>query len=53
MSEDTSMRIKKSVKKRLLDLDFVKRQSENDIVLQLIEFYEKSSRRGKRKRNEK
>ena len=39
MYEDTSMRIKKSVKKKLLELDFVKRQSENDIVLYLINFY--------------
>ena len=47
MSKDTSMRIRKEVKKRLLNLDFVKRQSENDIVLGLIEFYEKHRKRGK------
>lgn len=34
------MRIRKDVKKRLLDLDFVKRQSESDIVLYLIKYYE-------------
>ena len=38
---DTTMRIKKSVKEKLLELDFVKRQSENDIVEYLIDFYEK------------
>ncbi len=48
MLQDTSMRIKKEVKKRLLELDFVKRQSESDIVLYLIEFYEKSNKRKKR-----
>ncbi|MEK6932371.1 MAG: hypothetical protein AABW56_01095 [Nanoarchaeota archaeon] len=46
MLEDTSMRIKKEVKRKLLDLDFVKRQSENDIVKYLIEFYEKNNKRG-------
>ncbi len=46
MLEDTSMRIKKEVKRKLLDLDFVKRQSENDIVKYLIEFYEKNKKRG-------
>ena len=51
MSEDTSMRIKKEVKKRLLDLNFVKRQSESDIVLHLIKFYEKQSK--KRRKNER
>ncbi|MDO8460706.1 MAG: hypothetical protein Q7S74_06355 [Nanoarchaeota archaeon] len=48
MSEDTTIRIKKSVKQRLLDLDFVKRQSENDLVLYLVDFYEKNNKkRGK------
>jgi len=41
MGNDTSMRIKKGVKEKLLNLDFVKRQSENDLVLFLIDFYEK------------
>jgi len=41
MSRDTSIRIKKEVKKKLIDLDFVKRQSENDLILHLIEFYKK------------
>ena len=39
------MRIRKEVKKRLLNLDFVKRQPENDLVLYLIEFYEKNKKR--------
>lgn len=43
MSKDTSMRIKKEVKERLLNLDFVKRQSESDLILYLIDFYEKNS----------
>lgn len=52
MSRDTSMRIKKEVKERLLNLDFVKRQSESDLVSYLIDFYEKnkdklSTNRGK------
>jgi len=48
MSGDTSIRIKKDVKARLLDLDFVKRQSENDLILYLIEFYEKKSKKVKK-----
>ena len=48
MSVDTSMRIKKEVKERLLNLDFVKRQSENDLILYLIEFYEKNKKKDKR-----
>ncbi len=50
MPKDTSMRIKKEVKERLLNLDFVKRQSENDLVLYLIEFYEKYSNTKVKKR---
>ena len=46
MLGDTSMRIKKDIKRKLLDLDFVKRQSENDIMKYLIEFYEKNKKRG-------
>ena len=41
MSDDTTIRIKKEVKNRLLALDFVKRQSENDLIVYLIDFYEK------------
>ena len=48
MDEYTSMRIKKEVKQRLLSLDFVKRQPENDLVLYLIEFYEKLKKRDSR-----
>ena len=44
MSEDTSMRIKKELKRRLLNLDFVKRQSESDIVKYLVDYYEKSNK---------
>jgi len=51
MSRDTSMRIKKEVKEKLLNLDFVKRQSENDIVAYLIDYYLKNSK--KRRRNGK
>ena len=47
MTEDTTRRIKKTVKKRLLALDFVKRQSESDLVLYLIDFYEKYNKRKK------
>lgn len=43
MSEDTSLRIKKKVKKKLLELDFVRRQSESELVLYLVEFYQKNS----------
>ncbi|MFH1592871.1 MAG: hypothetical protein ABIB47_05900 [Candidatus Woesearchaeota archaeon] len=57
MSEDTSIRIKKEVKKKLLELDFVKRQSESDLVLYLIEYYLNNpfgkSVGGKRKRDRK
>ena len=39
MGRDTSMSIKKEVMDKLLSLDFVKRQSESDLVKYLIDFY--------------
>jgi hypothetical protein len=49
MSEDTTIRVRKKVKARLLELDFVKRQSENDLIEHLIDFYGSKNAKGGKK----
>lgn len=39
--EDTSIRIKRDTKKILESLDFVKKQSYNEIILELVKNYRK------------
>jgi len=41
IEQDTSIRIKKQTKKLLDDLDFVKKQSYNEIISELVKRYKK------------
>jgi predicted DNA-binding protein len=41
-SQDPSIKIKKEIKDKLENLDFVKRHTHNKIIKVLIEFYEKN-----------
>ncbi|MFC1801243.1 hypothetical protein ACFLZB_02175 [Nanoarchaeota archaeon] len=42
IKKDTSIRIKRDTKRRLENLDFVKKQSYNEIIVELIKKYRKS-----------
>lgn len=41
IERDTSIRVKKQTKKLLDDLDFVKKQSYNEIITELVKRYRK------------
>ncbi len=41
IKRDTSIRVKKQTKKLLDDLDFVKKQSYNEIITELVKRYRK------------
>ncbi len=40
-SKSTTIRVRKSTKEKITNLDFVKKDTYDEIVLELIEFYEK------------
>ena len=42
IQKDTSIRIKRETKRKLENLDFVKKQSYNEIILELIKKYRRS-----------
>ncbi len=41
VSKSTTIRVRKSTKDKIINLDFVKKNTYDEILLELVEFYEK------------
>ncbi len=41
VSKSTTIRVRKSTKDKIMNLDFVKKNTYDEILLELVEFYEK------------